>query len=143
MKHLTYFIVFILFSCASVQPNKNIQGHFSGKADIIVSWCKTKSLFFDINIDESGFVNGKIGDAKITKGKLKTNSFSSEKYIIEADLNGFLLENEKIKRKLIKIPFNFSNGKIKGGFATNGSKFGGKDKMIMSGTNLILLKIKK
>ena len=137
-------IVFVLFvftiSCTQGQPTNELKGHFSGKAEIIVSWCKLDSLAFDLFIDDSDIVSGSVGDAKIIKGKVKKNTFGSTKYIIEAELDGYIVKKENIKRKSIKIPFNYIENELIGGFGTSGTKFGEKDKMIMSGMNMILMK---
>ena len=134
------FVLFVFtFSCTQGQPTNELKGHFSGKAEIIVSWCKLDSLAFDLYIDDSD-ISGSIGDAKIIEGKVKENTLGSTKYIIEAKLNGYIVKKENIKRESIKIPFNYIENELIGGFGTSGSKFGGKDKMIMSGTNMVLTK---
>ena len=141
LKKISVFVVmFFVFNGVYGQSIKELNGHFIGDAKIIVNWCNLDSLAFDISIDSLGNVTGKIGDAKIIQGKVKTNSFGSTKYIIEAELDGFIIEKEGIKRKSIKIPFDYVGKKLIGGFGTSGSKFGGKEKMILSGTDLVLIR---
>lgn len=138
---LLFGIAVISFLSCSVGNEQIINGHFKGKADIIVNWSVQKELLFNLNIDSTNKVTGTIGNATITKGTIKKNIFGNTDYIINIDLSGYLIKDEKIKRSSIKIPFNYENGKIIGGFGTNGSKIGGKEDMIMSGTNLVLHKI--
>jgi len=137
-----YLSVFILIFLGAVsgESTSAIVGHFKGDAKIIVEWCNLDRLAFDITIDDLGNVTGNIGNAKIIQGKMKVNTFGSTKYIIDAELGGYIVEKEGIKRERIKIPFNYTDGKIVGGFGTSGSKVGGKEKMILSGTDLVLIR---
>ena len=133
------FMLFIL-SCVSVQPTNEVVGHYEGNAKIIVDWCNLDSLAFDLTIDDLGNVTGNIGDAIIIQGKIKANTYGSTKFIIDAKLEGSIIEKEEIKRESIKIPFDLIDGNIVGGFGTSGSKFGGKEKMILSGSDLVLIR---
>lgn len=125
---------------ASAQSINILEGHFSGKAKIIVSWCKQDSLAFDLKIDKSGVVSGVIGDANIIRGNVKKNTWGSRNFIIEAELSGYIVGNEKIRRESIHIPFDLVETRLIGGFGTSGSKLGGKERMILSGANLILIR---
>jgi len=137
---LLFGIAIIGFLSCSVSNEQIINGHFKGEADIITNWSAQKKLSFNLNIDSNNKITGTIGNATITKGMVKKNIFGDTDYIINIDLSGYLIEKEKIKRASIKIPFNYEKDKIIGGFGTNGSKIGGKEHMIMSGTNLVLHK---
>ena len=140
MKKISILILmFFVYNGVYGQSIKELNGHFTGNAKIIVSWCNLDSLAFEISIDSLGNVTGKIGDSKIIQGKVKTNNFGSTKYIIEAELDGFIIKEEGIKRKSIKIPFDYVEKRLIGGFGTSGSKFGGKEKMILSGSDLVLI----
>ena len=134
------FLMAIIFSITYGQEAVDYSGHFTGKAKIIVDWCNLDSLSFDIIIDDEGVVTGNVGDANIIQGKVKKNSFGSTTYIIEAELEGYIVKNEGIKRGSIKVPFDIKKGRIVGGFGTSGSKFGGKENMILSGSGLVLIR---
>lgn len=142
LKGLIFSIILISFMhCTSEQSIKNLSGHYSGKAKIIVSWCKQDSLTFDLKIDNLGVVSGVIGNANIIQGKVKKNTWGSRDYIIEADLSGYIVGKEKITRESISIPFDLVETRLIGGFGTSGSKMmGGKERVILSGANLILIK---
>lgn len=127
-------------SCTGVQSNHNLTGRFSGKAKIIASWCKQDSLVFELKIDKQGDISGVIGEANITQGKVRKNTWGSRDYLIKADLSGYIVGKEKIMRESIKIPFDLVDTKLISGFATSGLKVGGKDRMILSGADLILVK---
>jgi hypothetical protein len=122
-----------------------IVGHWKGNARIVVAWTKQKNLCVTLNIGDNGKVSGKIGDALLANGRLKKNRGSLGRklkvktdYIIVGDLQGTIIAAEGITRLHVKIPFNLSNGTLIGGIHTCGSKFGGKDQMILSAANLTL-----
>lgn len=121
-------------------------GTWKGEGRIIVAWCEQRQLSFELQLDMNGNVLGKIGDAQILHGKIRLNNIvyrwlGNRKYIIDAKLTGFLIEKEKIRRESIRVFLDFENPFLVGGFHTSGSKFGGKEKMIFSGTNVKLVKI--
>ncbi|MCI5137391.1 MAG: hypothetical protein D3922_03010 [Candidatus Electrothrix sp. AR1] len=123
-------------------------GTWKGKGNIIVAWCEQKQLSFELHIDMDRNVSGEIGDTQIRHGKISLNNIiyrwlGNREYIIEAELSNYLIEKEKIKRESIRIFIDFNEHLFTGGFHTSGSKFGGKEKMILSGHNLNLVKIMK
>ena len=132
-------VIIGILSCTTAQK-QDINGNYKGEAQIIVNWSQQKEILFNLNIDSLGNVTGTIGDAQITEARVRKNTFGNTQLIINANLSGFLIENEKIQRESIKIPFDLINEQIKGGFGTSGSKIGNKETMIMTGTNLVLNK---
>jgi hypothetical protein len=123
-------------------------GTWKGEGKVIVAWCEQKHLSFELQIDMAGNVSGKIGDAQIQHGKIKLNNIvyrwlGNRKYIIDAKLTNYLIEKEKIRRESIRVFLDFEGPFLVGGFHTSGSKFGGKEKMILSGSSLKLVKIMK
>jgi len=127
---------------------KDFIGTWKGEGRIIVAWCEQKQLPFELQIDIDGNVSGKIGDALIQHGKIKLNNImyrwlGNRKYIIDAKLSNHLIGNEKISRESIRVFLDFESPFLVGGFHTSGSKFGGKEKMILSGRSLELVKIMK
>ena len=124
-------------------PNEEFAGTWKGEGRVIVAWCEQKQLSFELQIDMGGNVSGKIGDAQIRHGKIRLNNIvyrwlGNRKYIIDAKLLNYLIEKEKIKRESIRIFLDFEKPFFVGGFHTSGSKFGGKGKMILSGTGVKL-----
>ena len=120
-------------------------GSWRGEGRIIVAWCRQKSLSFDLEIDRQGKVRGKIGDARIQDGKFRLNKIfyrllGNRQYIVNASLNGDLIGFENIGRDSIRIFLDEEDHTLVGGFHTSGSKFGGKEKMILSGTDIKLTK---
>ena len=113
---------------------------------MIVSWCEQKQLSFELQIDMDGNVSGEIGDAHIRYGKIRLNEIiyrwmGNKKYLIDAELSNYLIGKEKIKRKSIRIFLDFKKPFLIGGFHTSGGKFSGKEKMILSGSSVKLVKI--
>jgi hypothetical protein len=127
---------------------EDFTGTWKGEGKIIVAWCEQKQLSFELQIDMDGNVSGEIGNAQILHGKIKLNNIfyrwlGNRKYIIDAKLSNYLIEKEKIRRESIRVFLDFENPFFVGGFHTSGRKFGGKEKMILSGSSLKLDKIMK
>ena len=143
MKRLYYTAMFLLFLCSinlfALDISK-FEGHWVGSGKVIVSWCKQKKLNFDIKIDSKGKITGKIGDAKILSGKIYSNFLGilNRNYVIEVELEGFLVKKEKIKRKKMKIMVDLKGDYLVGGFRSSGLKIGDKKSMAMTGTDLVL-----
>ncbi|MBI5631231.1 MAG: hypothetical protein HY921_10160 [Elusimicrobia bacterium] len=120
-------------------------GSWKGSANIIVAWCKQKELPIEIEISLDGNVSGRIGEAVVENGRVSMNNrilvwLGNPKNVISADLKGAVIGAEGIVRKSIQLLVNLSDQRLVGGFHTSGSKFGGKDAMMMSGSELILLR---
>ena len=116
-------------------------GTWKGEGRIIVAWSEQKQLSFDLQLDSEGNVSGKIGDAQIKQGTIRHNNIiyrlmGNREYIVDAELSGYIIEKEKVKRDTIRIFLDLEQPFLMGGFHTSGSKFGGKEKMILSGTGV-------
>ncbi|MCK4261743.1 hypothetical protein KAX00_01410 [bacterium] len=122
-----------------------VAGTWEGKALIIVSWCSQKELDVLVKINPDGAVTGKVGDAKLSDGLFKRNrgwlgrklNIKSD-YIIVGKLEGAIVQKEGIIRKGVKMPINIKDGKLVGGLHTSGSKFGGKERMILTAFDMSL-----
>lgn len=120
-------------------------GHWEGDARVIVSWCRQTNLHVTIDIRKDGSVTGKVEDATVLKGRFERNRGSlgrklnlATDYIIKGELSGPVVAAEGITRESVSIPLNFIGGAFVGGVHTSGSKFGGKEKMILSASSLTL-----
>lgn len=150
VKKIISIIFLFLYCISSVKtreefPLKEMIGEWEGKGKIIVTWCKKKTLFCSLTILPQGKVEGKIGDAEIKEGVIKKNSpilvwLGNPRYIIFATLKGPIVKEENIYRESIKLVVDFEDDKFIGGFHTSGGKFNGKKSMMLSGTELILLR---
>lgn len=122
-------------------------GHWEGSARIIVSWCQQQNLRVSVDIATDGTVTGNVGDATLTKGRLKRNRGRLGRklntrtgYIITGGLDGSIVVAEGIKRSSVKLPLNFRGGTFAGGLHTSGAMFGGKARMIPSASSLTLVR---
>ena len=146
--YVSFFILHPFSEVYALNRWTDFTGTWNGEGKIIVSWCEQKQLSFELQIGMDGNVSGEIGNAHIRHGEIKLNNIiyrwlGNKKFIIDAELSNFLIEKEKIKRDSIRIFLNFERPFLEGGFHTSGSKFGGKEKMILSGSGLKLIKIMK
>ncbi len=150
MKHLFVIAAFSalmgLTGCTQHSFDSRLPGHYQGSGEIIVSWCQQESLQMDIVIHDDMHVTGTIGDAAIRQGMVRHNSqllqlSGNPDYVIYADLQGDLVAYEHIHRNSIKLIVDYEEGELIGGFHTSGTKFGGKETMMLSGTDLVLTKI--
>ena len=152
---IIYIVFLVLLPLSEVQalngwvvPKEEFIGTWKGEGKIIVAWCKQKQLSFELQVDLDGNVSGKIGDAHIRHGKIRLNNIiyrwlGNREYIIDAKSSNCIIEKEKIKRESIRLFLDFKKPFFTGGFHTSGSKFGGKEKMVLSGSKVKLVKIMK
>lgn len=49
------------------------QGHWTGNARIIVTWCRQTNLSLALDIHSDGTVAGKVGDARLKSGRFERN----------------------------------------------------------------------
>lgn len=151
--HIIFYIAFlILYPLGGghalawwADSKDDFTGTWKGEGRVIVAWCGQKYVSFELQIDADRNVSGKIGDARIRHGTFRRNSrfyrwMGNKEYIIDAKLSDYLVENEKIKRDAIRIFLDFTPPFFTGGFHTSGSKFGGKEKMVFSGSHVKLVK---
>jgi len=139
-------MLLVLSSCASKIVLTPAQvGHWEGNARIIVVWCQQTNLPVKLDIQADGSVTGIVGDAKLTTGRLLKNrgwllrklNWATD-YIITGGLDGPVVAAEGITRKRVMMPCNFDGGFIKGGVATSGTWFGGKNGMALTAFSLKL-----
>jgi len=120
-------------------------GHWEGNAQIVVSWCRQKTLHVNLDIKADGTVSGTIGDATLREGRLGPNrSWLGRRlnlatdYMIAGKLDGPIVAAEGITRERVKIPVNFNGTTYTGGVNTSGSNFGGKARMWLAAASLEL-----
>jgi hypothetical protein len=114
-------------------------GEWEGRAHIIVNWVQQTNLVIRLHVQRDGAVSGIIGDAVLTKGRLRSNrGWLGRKlniktdYMIEGRLNGPLLGAENISRASVKMPLNFNGTNFVGGLHTSGCKLGRKRSGVLS-----------
>ena len=124
-------------------------GHWEGSARIIVIWCKQEQLPVVLDIQADGTVTGTVGDAQLSGGRLLRNRgwlgrklHLATDYIVRGDLNGPGVAAESITRSGVSMPLHFTDGTFTGSVHTSGSKFGGREAMILSASGLKLTRSK-
>lgn len=122
-------------------------GQWEGSTHVIVAWCKQKELAVSLHVSADGSVTGKVGDAELTNAQIKRKRhwFGQERHgrtthIIKGDLKGPIVAAEGISRQEVFIHVSIEEASLSGSLATSGSKFGGKDSMILTTTSLRLVK---
>ncbi len=154
MKRVLFWFVTVLLSAAAPgsivgasewRPAPEMIGHWDGNGRIIVTWCEQTNVAVALQIKDDGTVSGKVGDATLENGRIERNrGWIGRKlnlktdYVITGRLSGPIVASEEITRSAVSMPFNFRNDAFVGGLHTSGSKFGGKEKMILSATSLSL-----
>lgn len=151
MRHLiTILITFLTFCPGSVTPvtaqqhtTQTLTGEWQGEGRIIVTWSQQKTLSFDLSIDEKGSVTGQIGDAVVRDARLTRRSWLMRKlgngeYLIRGRLDGELIAAEKIRRDSFWLMLSQSDNRLTGGLNSSGWKWGGREKMILTVTEIIL-----
>lgn len=131
--------VFIISSCGSNLNLVNdtsfggyqLPGKWTGAQPITVRYSSgfmnytfvrsEDSIQSQIQIDESGFVTGKIGNASFNEAKVKKNRGAigrklnlATDYVIKGKLIGFTFAGDSIPEKEISIPLILENGYLKG-----------------------------
>ena len=127
-----------------------LRGDWIGDAKIIVTWCEQDRVAVSLAIAPDGRVEGTIGDAKLRQAYLAWNRGAlgrqldiKSDYIVRGELEGALVAQEGIERDSVFLPFDTETRELGelvlvGGVATSGSKFGGRDEMILSASGLVL-----
>jgi hypothetical protein len=123
-----------------------LTGHWKGEGRIIVTWSQQRQMPFDLIIDSQGNVSGKIGDARLINGRLTRRSrlmtrLGNHSYLIRGRLDGPLIAAEKISRDSFWLMLDPQDPRLTGGMNTTGWKTGGKEKMILSVTGIVLNRV--
>ena len=123
----------------------SMTGVWCGSARIVVDWTVQKNLGLRLTIDRSGNVTGQIGDAQVTSGRVRANRGPVGRmlnirtdYIIVGKLRGAIIADEGVQRSEVKIPVNWTGSEFQGSVHTDGSSFGGKNRMVLSASRLVL-----
>ena len=130
------------------QPFDNLAGQWTGEAKVVVVWATQKQLPVTLDIAGDGAVTGTVGDATLVNARLRSGRGQFERslgwgreYRIHGQLSGDLIRAEQIHRDAVDIVFDPSDGALVGGLNSSGSKFGGKESMILSAGGMRLQRI--
>ena len=123
-------------------------GSWWGSAEIVVDWTTQRTLIVELAIGSSGAVTGRVGDANLLDGRVRTNRGPilrwlgwKTDYIITGRLDGAIIEAEDIVRAGVRMPVDAVGDRLEGGVHTTGSTTGGKARMILSARRLVLARV--
>jgi hypothetical protein len=123
----------------------SMTGVWCGSARIVVDWAIEKNLGVRLEIPPSGVVTGQVGDARLVAGRLEANRGPVGRmlniktdYIIVGKLEGPIIASEGITRPGVKMPLNWTGSEFRGSVQSEGWKFGGKDRMVLTASHLVL-----
>lgn len=148
MKHAMLFaLVFVAaVRAADSSDSSPMIGRWQGTTRVIVSWCTQSDLPVFLDIHADGTVAGRIGDAELTDARIHENGWrwlngSRSTQVIKGALKGPIVAAQGVSRTSVIIHLRLDGQQLVGGCATNGTKFGGKDNMILTTTSLRLRRL--
>ena len=123
----------------------SMTGVWCGSARIVVDWTVQKNLGLRLTIDRSGTATGQVGDAQLVWGRVKANRGPVGRmlniktdYVIVGRLEGPIIAAEGVTRSEVKMPVNWTGSEFQGSVHTDGASFGGKQRMVLSASRLVL-----
>lgn len=126
-------------------PDPRMVGAWEGDARIYVDWTVQKQLPVRLVVAPDGSVEGRIGDARLVGGHLRRNRGQVGRllhvktdYVVRGALDGPVLAAEDVRRDGVSLPLDWSGEAFRGAVHTSGSKFGGKERMILTAGQLEL-----
>jgi hypothetical protein len=127
----------------------DLTGVWSGQAHIVVQWAKQKQLPVRLEIAADKSVTGRIGDARLVDARLAPGRGPTQRalgwgrdYRVDGKLQGDVIAAEQIHRDAVIVVFDrAADGTLVGGVNSSGSKFGGKDSMILTAQRMRLRRI--
>jgi hypothetical protein len=127
----------------------DLTGVWNGQAHIVVQWAQQKQLPVRLEIAADNSVTGTIGDARLVGATLGPGRGPTQRalgwgrdYRIDGKLQGDVIAAEQIHRDAVIIVFDrASDGTLTGGVNSSGSKFGGKESMILTAQKMHLRRV--
>jgi len=123
---------------ASKDAATPLVGRWTGDADVIVQWVRQKRLPVTLEVAADASVAGTVGDAKLVDGKF-VSRWPNAGYRVHGRLQGNLIDAENVQRDDVDILFDRTDeGTLSGGVHSSGWEVGGKDRMKLSASNMVL-----
>jgi hypothetical protein len=127
----------------------DLTGVWTGQAHIVVQWAQQKQLPVRLQIAADKSVTGTIGDARLVNAKLTPGRGPTQRalgwgrdYRVDGKLQGDVIAAEQIHRDAVIVVFDrAADGTLVGGVNSSGSKFGGKDSMILTAQRMRLTRV--
>jgi len=122
-----------------------LAGTWRGSADVGVSWTTQRTLTVELTIDSLQRVHGRVGDAELTNGTLRSNAGfvmraigRKPELIVEGYLKGAVIATEEVRRGGVTIPLDQHDGRLVGALETSGSNNGIAEQAILTAGPLVL-----
>jgi hypothetical protein len=122
-----------------------LAGTWRGTADVGVKWTTQRTLAVELTIDSLQRVRGRVGDAELTNGFLRSNAGLVGRaigrkpgLIVEGYLKGPVIAAEEVRRGGVTIPLDQRDGQLVGALATSGSNNGIQEQMVLTAGPLVL-----
>ena len=127
------------------QLDRALVGDWAGTARVTVDWTLRREIAVAVTIRDDGTVTGRIGDAQLRSGRIRTNRSVVARamrlgtdYVIEGGLAGPIIHAEAINRASVRLPLNWSGSTLEGQLVTSGSYEPQRDDMVLTASGLVL-----
>ena len=121
---------------AGVLPDARLAGTWSGRARVLVAWCETPEIPVTLIFAPDGGVSGRVGGAILRDARVRSNRGAIARslglfcdWVVTADLQGALVEDEGIRRDGVQLALDWQDGRLSCAVHSSGSTFGGHDDM--------------
>lgn len=132
-------------TASAQRPDAALVGEWNGVAHITSDWCRQRELAVRVRIREDGSVEGKVGDASLRDGRLRSNRTVIARamrlgtdWVIEGYLSGPIILHEAIVREHVRLPLNWTGSSFEGELATSGSFEPRRGDMVLLASGLVL-----
>ncbi len=126
-------------------PDPAMIGTWCGDGQIVVNWTNKASIHVRLVIAADGSVSGDVGDAQLTNARISRNRGAIGRflriktdYLVSGELHGLVIAAENLHRDMVNLPLNWNGSVFSGSLHTNGSAFGGADRMVLTAFHLHL-----
>jgi hypothetical protein len=123
-------------ACAAphvVDPPPDLQGTWIGEGRVNVDWVARRRLAVELVISAEGLVSGRVGDARLVEGFVRTNRSEVSRalgiwsdWAIEGRLQDELLADERFVAQRVLIPIDLSAGRLEGRVHADGAFLDGR-----------------
>jgi hypothetical protein len=123
-------------ACAAphlVDPPPDLQGTWVGEGRVNVDWVARRRLAVELVITQEGTVSGRVGDARLVEGFVRTNRSEVARalgmwsdWAIEGRLEDELLADEQFVAQRVLIPIDLAAGRLEGRVHAEGAFLDGR-----------------
>lgn len=129
-------LLVLIGACAAPQlsdPPPSLHGTWVGEGRVDVEWVERRSLAVELSISEVGTVSGRVGDARLVEGFVRSNRSDLGRtlgmwsdWAIEGRLEDELLADEQFVAQRVLIPIDLVAGRLEGRVHAEGAFLDGR-----------------